>query len=273
MTSTVLSRPARRDRAAPGVFLALAVLVTWVVWVPRALESTGVLGGRWATDLGSAHAYGPALAAVLTAAWLGRPALRELGARLTRWRVGGRWWAVVLVGPPALWLATAGISLAVGAQWSAVRPPAVEAGVAGLIPLFVVLAVTDGLGEELGWRGFALPRLLARTGPVAAALLVGIVWAVWHASLHWTDGATLQGTPVWLLLLQLPACSVLYTWVFVRTGGSVLPAIALHTALNVFSVGLPSAGADWRPALVATGLLVALAVPAGVSLSSRGLPG
>jgi membrane protease YdiL (CAAX protease family) len=249
----------RRHRAGPVVVLLAIVVVTWVVWVPRALESTGVLGSRWATEVGAGYAYGPALAAVLVAAWAGRPALRELGARLTRWRVGARWWAVVLAGPAVLWALAAGVCAVLGVPWADVRPPGVAAGPAGLLVLFAVLALTDGLGEELGWRGAALPRLLERTGPVAASLVLGVVWAVWHAPLRWTDGATMEGAAVWLLLVQLPACAVVYTWVFLSTGGSVLPAIALHASLSLFVVPVPGAGDDWRPYLVSVGLQVAAA--------------
>jgi hypothetical protein len=248
-----------RERATLPVFLLLAFGVTWAVWVPRALESAGVLDSRWASGLGAGWAYGPAIAAVLTAAWAGRPALRELGARLTRWRVGVRWWAVVLAGPAVLWAATAGLHVLLGGDAAAVRPQAVEAGPAGLVLLFLVLALTDGLGEELGWRGFALPRLLRRCGPVVASLLLGVVWAVWHAPLYWTSGVMLQGTPVWLLLVQLPACAVSYTWVFLHTGGSVLPAVALHSALNLFGILLPQTDGDWRPYLLFVGLQVTVA--------------
>lgn len=248
-----------RERAALAGFWLLAFGVTWVVWVPRALESTGALDSRWASGLGAGWTYGPAIAAVLTAAWAGRPALRELGARLTRWRVGVRWWAVVLAGPAVLWLATAGLHAVLGGDGSQVRPQAVEAGPVGLLPLFLVLALTDGLGEELGWRGFALPRLLRRCGPVVASLLLGVVWAVWHAPLYWTSGVMLQGTPVWLLLVQLPACAVSYTWVFLHTGGSVLPAVALHSALGLFGISLPQTDGDWRPYLLFVGLQVTVA--------------
>ena len=258
-TRTPVARAAARERAALTGFLLLAFVITWAVWVPRALESAGVLDSRWASGLGAGWAYGPAIAAVLTAAWAGRPALRELGARLTRWRVGVRWWAVVLAGPVVLWLATAGLYVVLGGDGSEVRPQAVEVGLAGLIPLFLVLALTDGLGEELGWRGFALPRLLWRRGPVAASLLLGVVWAVWHAPLYWTSGAVLEGTPVWLLLVQLPACAVVFTWVFVHTGGSVLPAVALHGALSLFGISLPRTDGDWRPYLLFLGLQIAVA--------------
>ncbi len=257
-TRTPVARSAR-ERAALTGFLLLAFAITWAVWVPRALESTGVLDTRWASGLGAGWTYGPAIAAVLTVAWTGRPALRELGARLTRWRVGVRWWAVVLAGPAVLWLATAGLHAVLGGDGSQVRPQAVEAGPVGLLPLFLVLALTDGLGEELGWRGFALPRLLRRREPVVASLLLGVVWAVWHAPLYWTSGAVFEGAPVWLLLVQLPACAVSYTWVFLHTGGSVLPAVALHSALGLFGISLPQTDGDWRPYLLFVGLQVTVA--------------
>jgi membrane protease YdiL (CAAX protease family) len=247
------------ERAALVGFVVLAFAVTWVVWVPRAMESAGVLDSRWASELGTLWSCGPAAAAVLTAALIGRRALRDLGARLTRSRVGARWWAVVLAGPAGLWLATAGLYGALGGDGPEIRPPAFGAGPAGLVPLLLVLALTDGLGEELGWRGFALPRLLRCTGPVVAGLLSGVVWAVWHAPLYWTTGAPLEGTPVWLLLVQLPACAVAYTWVFLHTGGSVLPAVALHSALGAFGVSLPHADGDWRPYLLFVGLQVVVA--------------
>jgi membrane protease YdiL (CAAX protease family) len=133
----------------------------------------------------------------------------------------------------------------------------------------MILALTDGLGEELGWRGFALPRLLRRIGPVRASVLLGLVWAVWHAPLYWTTGATLEGTPVWLLLVQLPACAVLYTWVFQRTGGSALPAIVLHASLSLFGISLPAAD-DWRPYLLFAGLQVVVATVLAASGALHG---
>ncbi|MGY1722105.1 CPBP family intramembrane glutamic endopeptidase [Blastococcus sp. SYSU DS0533] len=248
-----------RDQRGLGLFLVLVFVVTWAVWVPRALESAGVLGSRWATELGTAWTYGPAVAAVLAAACTGRVELRELGARVLRWRVGARWWAVVLAGPALLWLLAAGLHAGLGGAWDEVRPPAVEAGLPGLVPLLLLLALTDGLGEELGWRGWALPRLLRLRAPLAASLLLGLVWAVWHAPLHWTDGSALGGTATWLLLVQLPAAAVVWTWVFLQTGGALLPAIVLHASLSAFGTPLPGAAGGWGPWFLFAGLLAAVA--------------
>ncbi len=242
-----------------ATFWLLAFGLTWAVWVPRA--ATGGDPG-WLEPLST---YGPALAAVLAAALpAGRVALAALGRRLTRWRVG-RWWVVVLLGPAAVWLVTVVLTVALGGRPGDAMPLAGTTGPVGVLVLLLVLALTDGLGEEAGWRGFALPALLRRTGPAAAALVLGLAWAVWHAPLAWTDGAVLEGTAIWLLLVQLPAVAVLHTWVFLGTGGSALTAVVLHATTSLCAVPLPGDGSPWRPYLLQLVLQVAtaLAVVAG----------
>jgi membrane protease YdiL (CAAX protease family) len=113
------------------------------------------------------------------------------------------------------------------------QPDAVRAGLIGLLPLFVVLVMTDGLGEETGWRGFALPRMLERAGPIVASLVLGVIWALWHLPLFWTVGNPNYGRSFVLLLLELPAMSVLYTWLFQHTAGSAFLAILFHASGSV----------------------------------------
>jgi uncharacterized protein len=106
-----------------------------------------------------------------------------------------------------------------------------------LLPLLLlVLTMTDGLGEEPAWRGFALPRVLQRHGVLSASLVIGIFWALWHFPLLWTPGIRDSQLPWWLLILDVPAKSVFFTWVFRRTDGSVLLAALFHGATNLFVV-------------------------------------
>jgi len=237
------------------------------VWVPRAAASQGLLVADWALALGPVWSHGPALAALLAAALTGgRSAVRDLGARLVRWRVGWRWYVVVLAGPAAFSLAVAGVYAALGGSWSAAVAPALTRGSGEwpvLILLFLILALTDGLGEETGWRGFALPRLLVSHNALVASLSLGVVWAAWHLPLFWTAGAALEGRSILMVLLTLPALSILYTWVFQHTRGSLLLAILFHAASNLWGVALlPPAGEDATPALLRTAatLLLAFAV-------------
>jgi membrane protease YdiL (CAAX protease family) len=223
--------------AAVPVFFALAFAVTWAVWLPRAL------GAGWADSVGTAWSYGPAIAAVLTAALLeGGAGLRDLGARLVRWRVGWRWWAVALLGPPAFWAVAVALAAALGWSDRVDQPPMVEQSPLALVPLLLLLVLTDGVGEEAGWRGYALPRLLTRMGPAAASLLLGLLWAAWHLPLFWTPGAPLEGSSPWLLLLALPAVSVVYTWLFRHTGGSALVAVVFHAVSNLCTMPAGLAG-------------------------------
>ena len=87
-------------------------------------------------------------------------------------------------------------------------------------------------GEEVGWRGYFLPRLLRQMGPVPASLVVGVVWFLWHLPLYAADGMAL--TPAFLAsyLIELLAVATIYTWFFLRSDGSVLLAILLHDAFN-----------------------------------------
>jgi uncharacterized protein len=253
-----------------STFFVLAFVVTWSVWVPRAVASQGRLDGGFVRALGDVWAHGPAIAAVLAAALVGgRAALRELGSRLVRWRVGPGWYAVVLLGPAAFWILVLAIGAALGGTGD-LRPVAVTSGAAMAVPMLLVLVLTDGLGEETGWRGFALPWQLRRYGPVGASLLLGVVWAVWHLPLFWTAGSALEDASPWILILELPAVSVLFTWVYVNTSGSALLAILFHASMNLCTVGAAVAVTQrWRVGVVVLGLKWALAAAAAFALRRR----
>ncbi len=237
-------------------FFVLAFGLTWLVWVPRAVGvQVGVLDqlSTWLV------AVAAVVAALLTG---GRAALRDLGSRLLRWRVGWVWYAVVLVGPVLFSLLVAGVVVLLGGTWASAAPSVLVGGSWALLATFLLAAtLTDGLGEEVAWRGFALPRLLERLPAGRASLLLGLLWGLWHLPLLWTEGRVLHQQPLWLLLLDITAKSVLFTWVFLRTDGSVLVAALFHAATNVFVVSPPaSADGDLTLPLVALGLKWGLAL-------------
>lgn len=99
-----------------------------------------------------------------------------------------------------------------------------------------MLVLTDGLGEEAGWRGYALPALLDRVRPLPASLFLGVVWACWHLPLILTRGSALDGSPFLFHLLDLPTTAVLYTWLFLRSRGSALPAVLMHATNSAWTV-------------------------------------
>jgi membrane protease YdiL (CAAX protease family) len=242
--------------------------------VPRALVQQGLLAWDWPVVLGQGWAYGPALAAVATATIAaGRPGLRQLGRGLVRWRVGWRWYLVVGVAPFAL--SGAGRLLHEQLTGQPARWPVQQPAELLVFPLLIlILALTDGLGEEVGWRGYALPHLQRHLGPAVASLVLGLLWAGWHLPLFWTRGAPLEGRPFPLLLLALVPTTVLFTWVFNHTQGSVLLAILLHATHNLAGPDLPRPEEGFfTPFLLVTGLKWMLAVLVLVADPRVGLRG
>jgi membrane protease YdiL (CAAX protease family) len=107
--------------------------------------------------------------------------------------------------------------------------------------LMLNLLYTAPLGEELGWRGFALPLLLDRFSPVTASLVLGAVWGVWHLPSFFASGLPQSVATLPAFLVAAPLLSIVATWLFIRSGGSVVVSILLHYSVN-FSLellGLP----------------------------------
>jgi uncharacterized protein len=253
-----MGRSAARHPLA--TFFVLAFLVTWAVWVPRALVGLGVITSDLPVVLGRAWSWGPLAAAFLAARLVrGRVGVRELWGRMTRVRVPAVWYAVIVLGPALLWCLAAGVAVLTGQRFADARPGAVEVGPIAFLPVFLILILTDGFGEEVGWRGYALPLLLARHRAVTASLLLGVPWALWHLPLAWTEGASLEGAPVWLLLIDLPATATVYTWVFRHTRGSVFVAAVFHAALNLWAIPMPRGGDSLAPYLSGLGWRIAVA--------------
>jgi len=219
-------------------FFVLAYAISWtyvlvflVVWP---LPDTMV------TD--TPELLGPVVAGfVMTAVVSGKAGVRHLLRRFVLWRVGTVWYLLALLGIPALYFAS--IVLVPGAIAS-FKAPALSMAV--LYPvLFLVVMVLDGpLLEEPGWRGFALPRLQQRWGPLGGTVILGLLWATWHAPQYLTPtfsaaNGGLNPTGVIVFLVDVVAFSVIITWAFNHTRASLLMAVLLHTSIN-FTQGLTS---------------------------------
>ena len=169
---------------------------------------------------------GVSIAAIAAAALIdGRSGVGALLRRVTVWRVGVRWYLVGILGPVCLLAVAAWVNVLAGAVVTA-QGPLVDWLELGKLFGFQVVGVIAGAWEELGWRGFALPRLLKRVSPLLASLGVGVLWAVWHIPLF------LSGELPWADAAALVVLSVLFTAVFVRTSQSVLIAFLMHAAFN-----------------------------------------
>ena len=226
---------------AIGTFLVLTFGVAWALWaLVLRVASTHESRVPWLLALGGPvfliGVFAPGLVAVaLTARNDGRRAVGALLGRVVRWRVDIRFYAFALLLIPLTKLTVAVMHRAMVGTW----PPFGETH-----PLLAVLATivsTAGqAGEEVGWRGYLLPRLTERTGLVAASLVVGAIWAAWHLPLFFAPGADTNGESFPLYVLQVTAYSVALAWLYWRTGGSLLLTMIMHAAFNNMKDLVPS---------------------------------
>lgn len=237
------------------LFFALAFLFTWANWLPRAMTDRGLLEVQVPGYVELIAGYGPALVAILVAGLAhGRDGLRELFGRLARWRVGLRWYLVALLLRPALQLGALALHLILSQETLSIAEGAqIQFGPEGLplwgqaLVLFLIFILGfDGLGEELGWRGYALPRLLEKRGALISSLILGVFWALWHVPYMLSTGSALAERPFLLFLLNVLGQSILFTWLYRNTRGSVLLAILFHASGNTIATMMdaliPSAG-------------------------------
>jgi membrane protease YdiL (CAAX protease family) len=111
-------------------------------------------------------------------------------------------------------------------------------------PIFVQVLLLNALAEEYGWRGYALGRMFSRmpgrAGALAASLVLGALWGLWHLPLHMIEGTAQSAIPVYQFVLQQMVLAVYYTWLFNHTRGSVLVAILFHAFANVVGAAVPT---------------------------------
>jgi membrane protease YdiL (CAAX protease family) len=229
-------------------FFVLTFAWTWGLWgiVTLIREQVPGLGNA----LYLAGAFGPSLAAVfVTLMFTGVAGLRRWLAQCLRWRVAWRWYALAFTAPPLILLAALGVHLALGGT---VPPSPFADRVPIALAQFVVIAILGGpLGEEFGWRGYALPALTARIGWRGGGVLIGIAWAFWHLPLLFMADTAQADMPIGLFLISTVGLSVVMARLGVQTRFSVLPALLLHSVINWWSMIVPISADGRANALVA----------------------
>jgi len=222
-------------------FFLLAYVFSWLTWLPYVLSTDGL--GILALRLPSLYVAiggftGPFLAGFLmTAVVSGREGIHSLLKRFILWRVGIGWYLFAIFGVPAI--ALLGV-LALPGALAALPQHALVSSLLMYLPALIVTFIIAAGGEEPGWRGFALPRLQERFGPLIGTLVLGLLWGAWHFPLVLTVGY--GGGPSSSLLAELETSllqilgvtftAIVITWVFNNTQGSLLLAMLVHGALD-----------------------------------------
>ena len=182
-------------------------------------------------------AYAPSLVALwLTARAEGGSGVRALLGRLLQWRVPARWYLFAVAYIPAIKLTAALVQRVATGAW-----PRFSSEAWYLIPAAVAFSTPFQAGEEIGWRGYALPRLATRFGLARASVLLGLIWACWHLPQFFIPEAYTYGQSFVVYVLQVTALSVAMAWLYARTNGSLLLVMLLHSAVNNAKDIVPSA--------------------------------
>ena len=222
-------------------FFFMAYTFTWILLIPYVLSEWSILPKAMFYNIFFIlHTFGPTLAAyIMFRITEGKDGWLRLRSRIRQLRAGWQWYAFILLGVPALILL--GILVLPGALASFQGLP--QSFLVQYPFLFILIFFGGGpLGEEIGWRGFALPRMQSRFGSLRATLLLGVLWTFWHLADFLTaaqgggPGTSFANflTNISIFFLQVMALAIIFTWVFNHTAGSVFIAILLHASYDAF---------------------------------------
>lgn len=261
MSDPALHRDATGSTCALLAFFALAFTWSWVFWLLTPLLGTESTLAE--TALFMVGGFGPSLAAVAVVAWYGgRAGLRCWLTRCLQWRVGWRWMALAFFFPVAFMGVAAAAHVALGGALP--DSPARGHVLLAAANFLLVFLIGGPLGEEFGWRGYALPALQARWGWRVAGLVIGVSWTLWHLPLFYSPGTAQSHLPMGWYALSAVASSVVFAWLYNRSSGSVLPVLVLHTAVNAWSSVIPVMmqpdGSNLRPFQFVVGILLLTAL-------------
>ena len=239
-------------------FFAATFGVTWTCWI--AAGAIRAKGAETSTALAALAdgllllgTFAPGLLAAAFVHWFeGKAGTRRLLERIFYWQVGAKWYVFA-----AFFFAAVKLTAAVAHRVFAGEWPRFGAEAWYVLAGAVMISTWVQAGEEVGWRGYALPRLTDRFGLARASLVLGIVWAVWHLPLFFIPGMSVFGQSFPLYLLQVTAISITMAWLYWRTGGSLLLVMLFHAAINNTKDIVPSAAPGATNAFALSRSLVA----------------
>jgi membrane protease YdiL (CAAX protease family) len=234
------------------VYFILAYAISWTIGVPLALAKQGIIQPIFPQWFHYFVAYGPMLSAlIVTWATQGQQGVKELWGRITKWRVGGIWWLVALSPLIIGFLVALAMNFLTNNKISFS-----ELGEIHFLPPFGIGALflwilTFGIGEEIGWRGYALPRLQKDRNSLIATIILAFFWALWHLPqfFYLFDISIAIG---WVI--GLFAGAIVFTWLFNSAEGSILIVAVWHGCFNYISAS--NAGNGLLAAVVSTVVMI-----------------
>jgi len=260
-------------------FFVLAIGLTWVFMITDALGSHNIIPFRLPLPLMIVMGYMPTLAAVIVArATEGKDAVRALFRKLFIGRVGLGWYLVAIFGMIPIYILSV-LTYNISGSGPAISILSKDVPNAPLwqlaltsIPMFIVIGLVNG--EELAWRGFAMPRLQARFNALTSSIVMGFLWSLFHLPLFFTKTGSSQADMTFLsFTVSTVSITIIYTWLLNHTRGSVLLAYLFHASQNTWSrivaVDHSNMFINWSGAIILLVLAVIVVVTNGAENLSR----
>ena len=218
-------------RHSVTLFFVLTFLIAYVM-----IMLVFLTGIEWPVYVAAVSA---SIAGLITAALTGgKEGLKRLLSGFIRWRCNPMWYILAIIIPPMIILITIGISMIFNTQFQIQW----TAGWAMVITIFSLEFVQSGLGEEIGWRGYATPKLMERRSALVSSLIVGVVWAAWHIPLYFIPGwiqHTLSqsiGFPLTFMVYSsfIIALAIAHSWIYLVSKGNLWLPVLMHSSINSF---------------------------------------
>ncbi len=233
------------NRRALPLYFILTYLISWLIWLPLVLAAQNWVDREFSPYLHALGYMGPLFAAlIVTGVSQHLPGIKHLLSGLIRYRVNWRWYAFALLVPLLMFMLAAILNFVIIREWpdwqDYGRMDNLFPG-AGLGGTAVLHFLMVWLGEEVGWRGFALPRLQLKYTPLRATFVLSVLWGCWHMPTFLFEYSLLEGVSIALFftLVTFPI-AVVYTWLYNGTGGSLLIP-SLWSTLLALGIGSSAA--------------------------------
>ncbi len=248
------------------IFFCSTYLISWLLWVPQIILKKEIfllrIGGT----------FSPLISAIIISNIIGgKKSVKALLKPLLIWKFNIVWYLFCLFSTVVLCFSAIGIAFSLKVTQLTFNE---LSKIYLVIPIFFYVLFTSVIGEETGWRGFALPLLQKQFGATISSIIIGLIWGFWHLPLFFIEGNFHQTLPFWIFLIQEIALSIVITWIYNNTKKSLLSVHIFHTASNITLGLLPilpmDTNGDMRPLYITVILLVILAICIVLSKSING---
>ena len=224
-------------------FVLLTYLISWIIWMPikNLIQSELYSSPLYVVVMLMIGGYGPTISAIVISGIIGgRVQVKNLLKKFLIFRVGSKWYVIALLAGPMIAIVGTCIYKFSGGELGWINYQAFL-----WFPVFIFIAALFGpLAEELGWRGFLLPKVFEKYGYFKSSIILGLIHTFWHTPLFWAaEGTSISGMPITFLTVSkyaifITGTSFIYTWVVKNTRWSVFLAILIHAGINGGNIAL-----------------------------------